>query len=55
MPLEIRELVIRVTVNESPGQAAESIPEEKMTELQDQVIKECMEKILQKIERLNER
>jgi hypothetical protein len=55
MPLEIRELVIRVTVNESPGQPSETLPEDRMTELQDQVIRECMEKIMQKIERLNER
>jgi hypothetical protein len=55
MPLEIRELIIRVTVNENNNQPAATIAEEKIIELKNKIIKECMEKILLRLERLNER
>ena len=55
MPLEIRELIIRVTVNERSKNNASSFPDDKIKELKNKIIKECTEKILSRIERLNER
>ena len=55
MPLEIRELIIRVTVNDQANKNANLITEDKILEIKNKVIKECMEKILAKIERINER
>ena len=55
MPLEIRELIIRVSVNERSNNNTAALPDDKILELKNKIVKECMEKILSKIERLNER
>ena len=56
MPLEIRELIIRVTVNEKQtGKLDESQLDEKIQELKTKVVKECVDKIVLRMESLNER
>ena len=56
MPLEIRELIIRVSVNEKKtGDLNETVLNKKLQELKTKVVKECLDKISGKIESLNER
>jgi len=56
MPLEIRELIIRVTVNENrTGNVDERLLNEKLQELKTKVVKECIDKIVVRMESLNER
>ncbi len=57
MPLEIRELIIRVTVNENKGSnnINENVLNDKLQELKARIIKECMDKISVRLESLNER
>lgn len=56
MPLEIRELIIRVTVNEKHGgNLDENLLNEKIQELKTKVVKECINKIAMRMESLNER
>ena len=47
MPLEIRELIIKVTVNESnnPEKNDTRLLDQKITEMKNRVVKECIEKI----------
>jgi hypothetical protein len=53
MPIEIRELVIKVTVD---NQQAEPGGDSKdIHELKNKIVKECMEKILKKLNILSER
>jgi hypothetical protein len=47
MPLEIKELVIRVNVEEN---AAGNAGEQDMAELKKSIIKECMDKLLQQLD-----
>lgn len=57
MPLEIRELVIKVTVNENNGhaQSDNEILEAKLQEMKNRIVRECMEKIMSRIEKIGER
>jgi hypothetical protein len=56
MPLEIRELIIRVTVNEKGTRTPdENMLNEKLQELKTKVVKECIDKIAVRMESLNER
>ncbi|HVZ25606.1 MAG TPA: DUF5908 family protein [Sediminibacterium sp.] len=55
MPLEIRELVIRVTVQENKRDQQQQNLDEKLQEWKARIIKECMEKIIGRLESLNER
>ncbi|MES2373024.1 MAG: DUF5908 family protein [Bacteroidota bacterium] len=56
MPLEIRELIIRVTVNEKgKGSLDENLLNDKIQELKAKVVKECIDKIATRMESLNER
>lgn len=55
MPLEIRELVIRVTVNERNTGNTEMAIEEKLEEMKKKIVRECIEKLSVKLEALNER
>ncbi|MES2004836.1 MAG: DUF5908 family protein [Bacteroidota bacterium] len=56
MPLEIREMIIRVTVTEQkPDVFDESVLDEKLETLKTKLVKECMEKLVLKMESLNER
>ena len=49
MPVEIRELVVKITVDESgPGQ--KGLSETDWQELKKKIIKECVDKVLAKIE-----
>lgn len=55
MPLEIRELVVRVSVKETETQPIEAEINKKIQEMKTRVVKECMEAILDKMETLNTR
>lgn len=53
MPLEIRELVIKVTVEEHARKSG--MDQKDLQDLKNQVIKECVEKVMVKLENLSER
>ncbi len=53
MPLEIRELVIKVTVEETTAKPAAAA--EQLATVKADIVKECMEKIMRKLEQTNER
>lgn len=55
MPLEIRELVIRVNVRENDRQMDESEINKKILEMKTKIVKECMEKLISRIDNLNTR
>lgn len=57
MPLEIRELVIKVTVNENEHSARQDIKmlENKMAEMKNRIVKECVEKVIAGIQKNKER
>jgi hypothetical protein len=57
MPLEIRELVIKVSVNEKNGSAQQWNDElnQKLLEMKTKVVKECIEKIMDRIGKISER
>jgi hypothetical protein len=48
MPLEIKELVIRVNVEENAAGA--NVAVQDLTDLKKSIVKECMEKLLQQFE-----
>ncbi|MBS0032283.1 DUF5908 family protein [Chitinophaga sp. 22321] len=52
MPLEIRELVIKVTVEEHPPQATASTGLKDLQALKDKIVRECMDKLISTIENL---
>jgi predicted DNA-binding protein len=51
MPLEIRELVIRVAVNENNQSANQDFDflEKKLQETKNIIVKECIEKVMSEI------
>jgi Family of unknown function (DUF5908) len=55
MPLEIRELIVRVAVVESESKPFEVEMDKKIQEMKSKVVKECIENILDKIDTLNTR
>jgi len=57
MPLEIRELVIRVAVNEDNQSANQDSDylEKKLQDMKNRIVKECIEKIISEIARTKER
>ena len=57
MPLEIRELIIKVTVNENNDSARmdNRLLEHKIAEMKNRVVKECIEKIKAGIQKHKER
>jgi hypothetical protein len=52
MPVEIRELVIKVTITEEEERQDQS---KELQDLKNKVVKECIEKIMTKLETLPER
>lgn len=54
MPLEIRELVIKVTVEEKAGKPDADLTNVLQT-LKTQVVNECLSKIVTKLEKASER
>lgn len=55
MPLEIRELVIRVNVRENERQIDDAEINKKIQDMKTKIVKECMEKLVSRIENLNAR
>ncbi|MET3877932.1 MULTISPECIES: DUF5908 family protein [Chitinophaga] len=50
MPLEIRELVIKVTIEEHPPQQAANTGIKDLQALKDKIVRECMDKLITRIE-----
>ncbi|MBS1635986.1 MAG: hypothetical protein JST26_08680 [Bacteroidetes bacterium] len=48
MPLEIRELVVKITVEEQ--NAKRGLSEHELQELKKKIIKECVDKVIVKLE-----
>lgn len=56
MPIEIRELVIRVAVeDQNRSKAAPQLSANELNALKNKIVKECMETILRKIGQLTDR
>lgn len=55
MPVEIRELVIRVTVDENNKKPQAGMDPKELARLKDKIVKECMENIMLKMGNLSER
>jgi hypothetical protein len=58
MPLEIRELYIKVTVNEPPGGAARAVPPPGASKPDDEkeaIIRQCVDEVINIINKKNER
>jgi hypothetical protein len=57
MPLEIRELVIKVTVNENGHSARYDVKmlENKMADMKNRIVKECVEKVIAGMQKNKER
>lgn len=51
MAIEIKELVIRIKVNEASVQRNEIIKEREITQLSKKLVKECVEQVLDKLNR----
>ncbi|PSL45364.1 hypothetical protein CLV51_10466 [Chitinophaga niastensis] len=52
MPLEIRELVIKVTVGEHPSQGTTQPGTNDLQALKEKIVRECMDKLITTIENL---
>ena len=55
MPIEIRELVIKVAVDENNKKVRDGIDPKDLARLKDKIVKECMENILLKMGNLSDR
>jgi len=55
MPLEIRELVIRVNIEEQAVAPAGNINAKELQALKEKIIRECMDKLLSNMENLSVR
>jgi hypothetical protein len=57
MPIEIKELVIKVTVKEEEGTYKDSlfINPVKLNELKSEIVKDCTQKVLEKLKEIQER
>lgn len=53
MPIEIRELVIRVAIDEKNKKSG--VDAKELADLKNKIVKECMEKILLKIDNRSDR
>ncbi|MFB9080639.1 DUF5908 family protein [Flavobacterium procerum] len=54
MPIEIRELVIKVNIVED-NKAVDGIETHNLSDLKRQIIKECTERVIAKLEKKSER
>jgi hypothetical protein len=52
MPVEIRELVVKVTLEETKTKKMDS---HELQELKNKIVKECTERIMAKLETISER
>jgi len=58
MPIEIKELRIKVNVTETVGNESNTIQKfspEKMQELKSEIVKDCTQKVLEKLKEKQER
>lgn len=55
MPIEIRELVIKVTVDEKSKRSDSGMDPRELERLKEKIVKECMANIMQKMGSLSDR
>jgi hypothetical protein len=55
MPLEIRELVIRVNIEEQAVAPVNNVSARELQALKEKIIRECMEKLLSNMENISVR
>jgi hypothetical protein len=55
MPLEVRELVIRVNIEEQAAAPVNNVSARELQALKEKIIRECMDRLLSKIENLSVR
>lgn len=54
MPIEIRELLVKITVEETANKKA-GFDEKELQELKNKIIKECVDKVIKKLEHQSQR
>jgi len=55
MPIEIKELVVKATVQPQNESSSSSSASESMQSMKEQIIQDCLEKVAQMIKERNER
>lgn len=55
MPVEIRELIVRTTVDDSQHANGSPLSEEQINELKDEIIEECFEMLMKEIRKQEDR
>ena len=55
MPIEIRELVIKVAVDQNDRRPAGGIDARELAVLKNKIVKECLESIRMKLDKISER
>jgi len=55
MPIEIRELVIKVSVDQNNKNSVSGIDSKELTALKNKIVKECMENIRLRMKNISER
>jgi len=55
MPVEIREIVVKAYVDDTDDSASQKISEEKLEEMKNEIIEECMSMMMAELKRLNDR
>ena len=53
MPIEIREVVVKVTVSDNQKKAG--LDQKDLADLKNKIVKECMEKIMLRIDTISDR
>ncbi len=55
MPIEIRELVIKVAVDENNRKTERGIDQKELARLKEKIVKECVNSVMQKMSKLSDR
>jgi len=55
MPIEIRELVIKVSVDQNKRDSGTGLDSKELTVLKNKIVKECMDNIRLKMKNISER
>lgn len=54
MPIEVRELLVKITVDESANKKP-AFDEKELQDLKNKIVKECTEKVIKKLEHQSQR
>jgi hypothetical protein len=55
MPIEIRELLIKVAVDENNRRTDRGIDQKELARLKEKIVKECVNTVMQKMSKLSDR